>query len=181
MFSFSVPQRTSIANATAAQSSTPLSANANKIGIVAIEVYTPGYAILSNALEKQGIRAQTRQGQEAVAVWDAQEDSISMAMNAVSQLLERHVSDPYMIGRLEVGTESNVDMAKSIKSYLMALLPTDHCNVEGVDNINACYGGTGALLNSIAWCREEAGRYAIVVATNTADMDLLDSASERQK
>jgi len=80
-----------------------------------------------------------------------------------------------MIGRLEVGTESNVDMAKSIKSYLMDLLPDDHYNVEGVDNTNACYGGTAALLNTLSWC-QVTGRYGIVVATDTADMDVKDSA-----
>ena len=91
-----------------------------------------------------------------------------------NSLLEKHVKNPYSIGRLEVGTESNVDMAKSIKSYLMSLLPEDHLDVEGVDNTNACYGGTAALLNSLCWCRET-GKYAIVVATDTAEMDLPQS------
>ena len=50
----------------------------------------------------------------------------------------------------------------------------DDVDVEGVDNTNACYGGTAALLNALAWCRET-GLDAIVVATDTADMDLVDS------
>mmetsp|Transcript_39761 Transcript_39761/g.58083 ORF Transcript_39761/g.58083 Transcript_39761/m.58083 type:complete len:916 (+) Transcript_39761:1-2748(+) len=144
-------------------------------GIIAMEVYTPGFAISADTLESNGIRARRKQGQEAVAVWDSKEDSISMAMNAVTKLLERHITDPYSIGRLEVGTESNVDMAKSIKSYLMSLFPSDHVDIEGVDNINACYGGTAALLNTISWCRETGG-YGIVVTTDTADMDISDSA-----
>jgi hypothetical protein len=34
-------------------------------------------------------------------------------------------------------------------------LLNEHGNfdVEGVDNINACYGGTAALLNTMAWVR----------------------------
>lgn len=56
------------------------------------------------------------------------------------------------IGRLEVGTETPVDKSKSIKSMLMRLFDNcDNKNVEGVDSINACYGGTAALFNSIAW------------------------------
>ena len=98
-----------------------------------------------------------------------------MALNAVTALLDHHVSDPRLIGRIEVGTESNVDMAKSIKSYLMDLLPKGHVDVEGVDNTNACYGATAALLNTIAWCRET-GRLGVVVATDAADMDIQDSS-----
>eukprot|EP00522_Entomoneis_paludosa_P007169 CAMPEP_0172448792 /NCGR_PEP_ID=MMETSP1065-20121228/7729_1 /TAXON_ID=265537 /ORGANISM="Amphiprora paludosa, Strain CCMP125" /LENGTH=3370 /DNA_ID=CAMNT_0013200381 /DNA_START=215 /DNA_END=10327 /DNA_ORIENTATION=+ len=144
------------------------------VGIIAFEVYTPSHAINAETLEQHGIPAKTKQGQDAVAVWDASEDSISMALNAVDCLLKKHVVDPYQIGRVEVGTESNVDMAKSIKSYLMQLLPSDHVDVEGVDNINACYGGTAALLNTLAYCRET-GKLGIVVATDTADMDLPQS------
>jgi hydroxymethylglutaryl-CoA synthase len=143
-------------------------------GIIAVEVYTPAFQVKSGVLQEQGIPAKSKQGQDAVAVWDDQEDSISMALTAVSRLLKKHVDNPYLIGRIEVGTESNVDMAKSIKSYLMSLLPSDHYDVEGVDNTNACYGGTAALLNSLTWCRET-GKYAIVVATDTADMDLEQS------
>jgi len=33
----------------------------------------------------------------------------------------------------------------------------DNCNnVEGVDSTNACYGGTAALFNSIAWLESSA-------------------------
>lgn len=54
-----------------------------------------------------------------------------------------------------MGTESPVDKSKSIKSMLMRLF--DNCNnVEGVDSTNACYGGTAALFNSIAWLESSA-------------------------
>lgn len=61
------------------------------------------------------------------------------------------------IGRLEVGTESLVDKSKSIKSMLMRLFKnSNNNNVEGVDSTNACYGGTAALFNSIAWLESSA-------------------------
>lgn len=43
-------------------------------------------------------------------------------------------------------------------------------DVEGIDSKNACYGGTAALLNSIAWIESSAwdGRYAVVVAGDIA-------------
>lgn len=61
------------------------------------------------------------------------------------------------IGRLEVGTETLVDKSKSIKSMLMRLFHnSNNNNVEGVDSTNACYGGTAALFNSIAWLESSA-------------------------
>ena len=55
-----------------------------------------------------------------------------MAMNAaVAKLLENHITDSYSIGRIEVGTESNVDMAKSIKSYHMHLFFSDLIRKDG--------------------------------------------------
>lgn len=85
--------------------------------------------------------------------------------------MEKHGIDPRQIGRLEVGTESNLDRAKSVKSYLMQLFtPHGNSSVTGIDCVNACFGGTAALMNSVAWMegREWDGRLAIVVATDVA-------------
>jgi hydroxymethylglutaryl-CoA synthase len=43
-------------------------------------------------------------------------------------------------------------------------------NVEGVDTVNACYGGTNALFNSVNWIESSAwdGRDAVVVAGDIA-------------
>ena len=78
------------------------------------------------------------------------------------------------VGRLEIGTETSVDLAKSIKTYLMELF-SDNLDLEGVDNINACYGGVSALLNSLNWLKLNDDRYAIVVAADLAIMDDKDT------
>ena len=46
----------------------------------------------------------------------------------------------------------------------------DNSSIEGVDTINACYGGTNALFNAINWVESSAwdGRDAIVVAADIA-------------
>jgi hydroxymethylglutaryl-CoA synthase len=79
---------------------------------------------------------------------------------------------PYnAIGRLEVGTETVIDKSKSIKSVLMQLFQDQGNNeIEGIDTINACYGGTSALFNTIDWIESNSwdGRYAIVVAGDIA-------------
>ena len=42
--------------------------------------------------------------------------------------------------------------------------------LQGVDSLNACYGGTAALFNAVNWVESRAwdGRLAIVVATDIA-------------
>lgn len=46
----------------------------------------------------------------------------------------------------------------------------ENTNIEGVDTINACYGGTNALINSLNWVESSGwdGRNAIVVAGDIA-------------
>lgn len=87
----------------------------------------------------------------------------------VSQLIERHKVKVECIGRIEVGTETIMDKSKSVKSYLMQLFP-GISDMSGVDCLNACYGGTAALFNSVAWIESADwdGRLAIVVAGDVA-------------
>lgn len=42
--------------------------------------------------------------------------------------------------------------------------------MQGVDNVNACYGATAALFNAVNWMESRAwdGRLAIVVASDEA-------------
>lgn len=98
-------------------------------------------------------------------------DIYSLALTAVSSLFKKYNVDPKSIGRLEVGTETLLDKSKSVKSVLMQLFEeSGNYNVEGVDTVNACYGGTNALFNSINWVESSAwdGRDAIVVAGDIA-------------
>lgn len=73
------------------------------------------------------------------------------------------------VGRLEVGTETLVDKSKSTKTVLMQLFP-GNTDIEGATVVNACYGGTAALLNAFNWVESDGwdGRYAIVVAADIA-------------
>lgn len=89
----------------------------------------------------------------------------------VQQLLEKYQISPLQIGRLEVGTETVLDKSKSVKSVLMQLFSeSGNTDLQGVDNINACFGGTAAIFNSLAWMesKEWDGRFALVVAGDIA-------------
>jgi hydroxymethylglutaryl-CoA synthase len=100
-------------------------------------------------------------------------------LTAVSSLLNKYNIDPKSIGRLEVGTESLIDKAKSVKTVLTQLFePAGNTSLEGIDTINACYGGTSALFNAVNWVESRSwdGRDAIVVAS---DIALYKEASSR--
>lgn len=96
-------------------------------------------------------------------------DIYSFALTAVSKLIKNYDIDVNSIGRLEVGTETILDKSKSVKSVLMQLFG-DNTNIEGVDTVNACYGGTNAMFNAVNWVESSAwdGRDAIVVAGDIA-------------
>jgi hydroxymethylglutaryl-CoA synthase len=97
------------------------------------------------------------------------QDIYSFALTAVSNLLSKYQIDPNSVGRLEVGTETILDKSKSVKSVLMQLFG-DNSNIEGVDTVNACYGGTNAVFNAVNWVESSGwdGRDAIVVAGDIA-------------
>lgn len=92
-----------------------------------------------------------------------------MSLTVVSNLLKKYEVAVDSIGRLEVGTETLLDKSKSVKSVLMQLFG-DNTNIEGIDTVNACYGGTNAFFNTINWMESSAwdGRDGIVVAGDIA-------------
>ncbi|ODQ68293.1 hydroxymethylglutaryl-CoA synthase [Nadsonia fulvescens var. elongata DSM 6958] len=100
---------------------------------------------------------------------DDREDIYSFSLTVVSNLLSKYNIDPNSIGRLEVGTETLLDKSKSVKSVLMQLFG-DNTDIEGIDTVNACYGGTNALFNAVNWIESSSwdGRNAIVVAGDIA-------------
>ena len=143
------------------------------MGILAIEVYTPSTYVSQAKLEEHSGVSQGRYtiglGQNGLAVTGDAEDINSLCLTVVHSLLEKYDIDPNQVGRLEVGTETLVDKSKSTKTVLMELFP-GNTDIEGATVVNACYGGTAALLNAFLWVESDGwdGRYAIVVAADIA-------------
>ncbi|KAF2425233.1 erg13, 3-hydroxy-3-methylglutaryl-CoA (HMG-CoA) synthase [Tothia fuscella] len=152
-----------------------MSARPQNIGIKAIELYFPSQCVDQKDLEQfDGVSSGKYTiglGQTKMSFCDDREDIYSLALTTVSSLLKKYNIEPTSIGRLEVGTETILDKSKSVKSVLMQLFaPSGNTNVEGVDTVNACYGGTNAIFNAINWVESSAwdGRNAIVVAGDIA-------------
>lgn len=147
----------------------------HNVGVKAIEIYFPSQCVDQAELEKFDGVSQGKYtiglGQTKMSFCDDREDIYSIALTTVSSLLKKYSIDPKSIGRLEVGTETLLDKSKSVKSVLMQLFqPSGNTNIEGVDTVNACYGGTNALFNAINWVESSAwdGRNAIVCAGDIA-------------
>ena len=147
----------------------------NNVGILAIEVYFPNDYIDQTELEKAyGVskgKYTIGLGQDAMAFTGDREDINSISLTVVNSLMEKYSIDPNSIGRLEIGTESLIDKSKSTKTVLMSLFQeSGNTDVEGATVVNACYGGTAALLNALMWADSSCwdGRYAIVVAADIA-------------
>ncbi|PSN67359.1 hydroxymethylglutaryl-CoA synthase [Corynespora cassiicola Philippines] len=147
----------------------------SNIGIKAIELYFPSQCVDQTELEAFDGVSQGKYtiglGQTKMSFCDDREDIYSLALTTVSSLFKKNNVDPKSIGRLEVGTETLLDKSKSVKSVLMQLFEASgNFNVEGVDTVNACYGGTNALFNTVNWIESSAwdGRDAVVVAGDIA-------------
>lgn len=145
------------------------------VGIKAIDFVFPKSYVDQAELERfDGVSAGKYTeglGQKQMGFSSELEDINSLCLTAFNQLVERHGLRYEDIGRLDVGTETIVDKSKSVKTVLMQLFAdSGNHNVEGLDTTNACYGGTAALFNAVAWVESSAwdGRAAVVVAGDIA-------------
>eukprot|EP00054_Salpingoeca_dolichothecata_P017253 m.102986 g.102986 ORF g.102986 m.102986 type:complete len:480 (-) comp22375_c0_seq2:136-1575(-) len=150
-------------------------ARPENIGIKAMEIYFPKHYVAQEDLEKyDGVspgKYTIGLAQNNMAFVDGREDINSISLTVLHNLMEKYGIPFESIGRLEVGSESLVDKSKAIKTTLMRLFEERGLyDVEGIDSKNACYGGTAALLNSLAWIESSSwdGRDAIVIAGDIA-------------
>ncbi|RDA88992.1 hypothetical protein CP532_0621 [Ophiocordyceps camponoti-leonardi (nom. inval.)] len=137
----------------------------SNIGIKAIEIYFPSQYVCQSELETySGVSP----GKYTIGLGQTNM-SFCDDLEVTSNLLKKYSIDINSIGRLEIGTETSLDRSKSVKTVLMQLFG-NNTSIEGADTMNACYGGTNAVLNSLNWIESSAwdGRDAIVIASDIA-------------
>jgi len=143
-------------------------------GIVAMEYYAPNLCCSVADIEQLHNcpgRYTVGRGQQHIGFTSGNEDTVSMAMTVFERLVACCELPLAQIGRLEVGTESQVDRAKSVKSFLMAFFQDEALHsAEGTDTYNACYGGTNALFSTVNWVQSASwsGQYGVVVCSDPA-------------
>jgi hydroxymethylglutaryl-CoA synthase len=147
--------------------------NSNNKGIIDIQLYYPKQYVDQADLEEYDKIGKGKYtiglGQHKMAFVGDREDINSICMSVLEKLLERNNINPKDVGRLEIGTETQVDKSKSIKTHLMGFFK-DNYDIEGVATTNACYGGTNALFNTLNWLYSDFwdGRYGIVICADIA-------------
>lgn len=108
---------------------------------------------------------------------DTHQDSVVFAANALTKLIQDNQIDLNEIARIYVGTESAIDNAKPIGSFLIDLMEQKfgentlaECDV--VDFTFACIGGVDAMQNCLDFIKLNPAKKAIVVTTDFAKYDL---------
>ena len=170
----------------------------SSVGIDDIAVHVPKLFIstLGEFAQARGIEPAKLArgiGVERMAVPDAHEDAATMAASSVLDLMRKNDLLPEDVGRIYIGTESGVDEAKAIGTYVIGMLervfgPGTFQECSTVEFKSACIAATHALENVAYWLKaeedendfddadgesgESRGRVGIVVATDIARYEL---------
>jgi hydroxymethylglutaryl-CoA synthase len=143
------------------------------VGIERLAVYVPAYALrLEDLAAARGVAPEKYRdglGLREMAVVPPCEDVVTLAATAGARLIGAAHLDPAQIGMLLVATETPVDHAKPVASFVHGLLGlSSHCRVW--DLTHACYAGTAALMTAADWVRAGGHRVrrALVIAADIA-------------
>lgn len=159
--------------------------NTVQVGIDAMSFYVPSiYLDLKTLAPSRNLdydKLSKGLGVLKMALPDVNEDAASMAANAVLKLINDYNLNPKEIGRLYIGTESGLDGAKPIATYVLGMLNEKlqeeqnsnskeelFENCDAIDMTFACIGGVDALQNTLDWARNNKNRIGIVVCTDYA-------------
>ena len=151
------------------------------VGIDAIDYYIPNLFVdmkdLSLARDIPYEKLSQGLGLKKMSIPDSNEDTASLAANALLKLITTNKINPSEIGRIYLGTETGLDSSKPISSYVIEIVEDllsdkfgNRCfkNCDIVDLTFACIGGVDALENCIDWVKGGDQRKAIVIATDIA-------------
>lgn len=108
-------------------------------------------------------------GGREMAIAEPGEDTVALAAEAAQRALDAAGIAGRDLGMLVVGTETGVDHAKPVASFVHGLLdlpPT----MRVYDTQHACYGGTAGLMAAAEWIASgaAAGKAALVVCSDIA-------------
>jgi hydroxymethylglutaryl-CoA synthase len=140
-------------------------------GIERLAAYLPTWVLAADALARaRGVAPEQVTeglGVRELAVLPPCEDVVTLAANAGARLLAAGAVDPGEIGLLAVGTQSGVDEARPVASFVHELLAVGHA-CRTLDVRHGSYSGAGALALATDWVR--AGGYrrrrALVIAAD---------------
>jgi len=172
--------------------------NESKIGIGDIGIYVPRLQMDVNSLIEARARAQPqlnrvmrraakKTGQSSFRFPASWEDSATLAANAASEVLERLSAERQRkIRYVLVGTETAVDFAKPVASYVHGMLKRAGYALGSAlsiyDTKHACAGGTSALLSAASNlnCSGTGEERGLVISSDIARYDAPSTAEFTQ-
>lgn len=153
------------------------------VGIDDLSVYIPKLFLsaageFSSARDIDPAKLTRGIGIEEMAVPDAHEDAATMAAMSLLELMKRNDIAPEEIGKIYIGTESAVDEAKAMGTYVIGMLEKifgqgSFQDCSTVEFKSACIGTTLALESLSYWAAmDDDGRVGIVIASDIAKYPL---------
>jgi hydroxymethylglutaryl-CoA synthase len=156
-----------------------------QIGIDAIALAVPrGFLELADLAEARGVspgKFIDGLGCARMSVAAAWEDPVALAANAARRLFATSGADRERVGLCIVGTETAVDHAKPIASWVhrLAGLPR---NCRSYETKHACFGGTAGLFTAMDWIASGSarGRTALIICSDIARYELRTAGEPTQ-
>ncbi len=156
-----------------------------KVGIDSISFYVPSIYLdietLANERNIEPAKLQNGLGLQQMALPDVDEDTATMAANALLKLIEQNNIDPTQVDRIYLGTESALDAAKPTATFAVGMVEKlleskfgERCfkNCDVVDMTFACIGGVDVLHNCLDFIRANPHKNAIVISSDYAKYEL---------
>lgn len=164
-----------------------------KVGIEAAHFFIPDlYLEIKDLAIERGIdslKLEKGLGLNKMAVLNSNEDTATLAANALFRLIENYAINPNDIAKIYLGTESALDAAKPTCTYAVQMVEEQlvtkygvHCfrNCDVLDMTFACIGGIDALQNALDFVQVHPNRKAIVIAADYAKYELGSSGEYTQ-
>ncbi len=153
-------------------------------GIDAINFYTPGYFLdlktFAKARGQEVSKFYDDLGQKKMSITPPNEDVVTLAANAVWQLLagktEQDISNIEMV---LFATESGNDISKAAATYIHRLFNlSKRCRV--IELKQACYSATCGLQLGLAWLRQNTDKKVLLIGADIAHYEFGSVAESSQ-
>ena len=164
-----------------------------EIGIEAASYFVPKlYLSIEELANQRGIEEQKLKnglGLNKISLLDINEDTATLAAEALLRLITDYDINPSEISRIYLGTESALDAAKPTATYSVQMVASilenkygKRCflNCDVVDITFACIGAVDALHNALDFVRANPTKKAVVIAADYAKYTLKSSGEYTQ-
>ncbi|VUT23694.1 MAG: hypothetical protein MOIL_00104 [Candidatus Methanolliviera sp. GoM_oil] len=125
-------------------------------------------------------------GIRKMGIFTEDEDVITVASDAILDLINKNNLDARDIGRLYAATESSIDESKPLVCFIIKKLEenlgVEFNHVQGLENKFACLGGSYSLFDTCNWVLSKMNKdkVGIVVCADEAKYDLNSSGEPTQ-